>query len=105
MILRISMVFVICALASVAQISPRVVTADSERGANPPPEDLLRSAQKRFRPEVWSVPGDSLSVKPKSPYCIYPSLETQSIVFRRCPPANRKRLLPTLKLLPNSPAK
>jgi hypothetical protein len=105
MMLRIGMVFVASALASVAQTSPRSVVTDSTGGAKPAVEDLLRSAQKRFPPEVWSVSTDPFSVKASRSHCVYPVLETRSIEFRRCPPAKKIRLLPPLKPLPKSPAK
>ena len=103
MMLRIGMVLVVSALASVAQTSPRSVTTDTNR-AKPTVEDSLRSAQRQFPPEVWSVRtvrADSVYVKP----CVYPALETGSLVVRRCPPANKIALFPSVRLLPNPPSK
>ena len=105
MVLRIGLIFAISALASVAQTSPRSVIADSERDAKSAVEDLLRSAQKRFPPEVWSGRADSPSVKATRAYCVYPVLETRSLAFRRCPPMNNIRFIPSMKPLPDSPAK
>ncbi len=107
MMLRSGVVFVFAfsALASVAQVSQRSIVVDSTGAAKPTVEDLLRSAQKQFRPEVWAVRADSFLVKPNRSYCVYRAVETRSLVFRPCPPANKVRLLPSLKPLPASPSK
>lgn len=102
--LRIGLIFAISALASFAQTSPRPAVAESEGSAKPAVEDPLRSAQKRFRPEIWSGRSESPSVMPTRSYCVHPGLETGSLTFRRCSPANKIRLLPSMKPLPNSPS-
>ncbi len=105
MMLRIAVVFAFSAIACVAQISQRSVIVDSRGGVKPTVEDLLRSARKQFLPELWAVRVDSFSLKPNRSYCVYPAVETRSLVFRPCPPANKIRLLPPLKPLPYSPSK
>lgn len=105
MALRVGLIFAISALESVAQTSPRSVLAGSERDAKSAVEDQLLSAQKRFPPDVWSGRADSDYVKPTRAYCVYPVLETRSLAFRRCSPTNKLRLLPSMKPLPESPAK
>jgi uncharacterized protein (DUF433 family) len=104
-VLRIAFVFAISALESVAQTSPRSVVDESKTEANTAVEDRLRSAQKRFRPEIWSGRSEPPSAIPTRSYCVYPELETRSLAFRRCSPANKIRLLPSMKILPDSSSK
>jgi hypothetical protein len=105
MVLRIGLVFAISALASVAQTSPRPVVPESERGAKPAVENPLQSAQKRFRPEIWSERSESPFVMSTRSYCVYHEFETRSLALRRCSPANKIRRLPLMKRSPDSPAK
>jgi hypothetical protein len=104
MVLRVAVILAVSALASLAQTSHRPVISDAERRTNPAEEDLLRSQQKRFPPEVWSERAESRSTGRIRSYCVYPSLEIRSIAFRRCSKRNKILLFPSLKLSPKSPA-
>src|SRR5687768_13984596 len=95
MVLRIGLILTMFALACVAQTAPPLVGSHAEWGPNLATEDLLRSAQKRFRPEVWSGSTDSPSgQRTRSSYCVYPSIEARSVAIERWSPTNKIRLLP-----------
>ena len=102
MVLGFGLILAISALACVAQTSPLSVSSGADKAAKLADEDGLRSAQRRFPPELWSTGAQSPSVQPTRSYCVYPPLESRSLAFRRCSPAKKMRLLPSMQLLPKS---
>lgn len=102
--LRIGLLCTLSALASFAQPSPRPAVTEPAKEAKPAVENPLQSAQKRFRPEIWSGRSESPSlISTRS--CVYPGFETPSLVFRPCAPVHKIRLIPPAKTLPESPSK
>ena len=53
-------------------------------------EEQLQSLPKMFLPELPSVSGDPITVKPKDSYCVYPAPDRKSISIRRCQPRGRQ---------------
>jgi hypothetical protein len=102
---KIVWILAFSALTAIAQTVPRSGIAGSETRGPEPVKERLLSAQKQFPPDVWSDRERSISVLPRRSSCVYPQIDTRSIVFRRCTPTQKIRLLPSIKPLPDSPPK
>ena len=86
--LRIAFICMFCGLTSYAQT---------------PSDDLRRSPQKRFPPELSAVRHDPPSIKPSRAYCVDSSFERRSVTFRRCAKGSYIRLVQPIKALKSRP--
>ena len=64
--------------------------------AQPSSNDLRRSPEKRFPPEIPAARRDSSSLKLTRAYCVDTSFERRSVQFRRCPKGAYIRLVPSI---------
>ena len=82
-----------------AQTVPSL-TVPGSRADLPAVQKRLRTVQRRFPPEVWNTAVQANIIGKSTSYCVSRSPESRSLLFRRCLPQNKIRLLPRIEVPP-----